>query len=415
MSEKDNLVVAINELNSGKQTKFTDGAGGATNTGFISSVTQTGGAVTAGTTAFDEVVDSTTSDHTNTAPTTKAVYEAIQGVSEDIQIYGDGTDIKIDENNKINATYESLDYDNLTDTAQNANNLSNGYSIVSVKQVNGKLELGAKKYIDSFDEYSANETQAPMTKTVYNALQGKQDVITDGEDKTAAAGFIYEVKQDDGTVTSQIRDFDATITENTNTAPTSKAVHDALELKQNAFADGTGGSTTNGFISSVTQSGAAVNAGTTAFDEVVDSTTSDHANTAPTTKAVYSAIEAVSNQTDRLDLNAVGGDGKFVKVVSQANGQVSATATDFDTEVSEAGTDNTAPTTKAVYNAIQTVSQQIPDMPDACSANGVTCVLTSEGGNFVWAVLTQPVGASESGLDAQARDLPTQLYTVVNQ
>lgn len=332
-SAKSNLVEAINELKNGKQEKFTDGAGGSTTTGFISSVTQTGGAVTANATAFDTEINDDTKGNQNTAPTTKAVADAIQGVSQQIQTLGAGVDINIDEDNKINATYATLDYDNLTDTAMNANKLSDGYSIVSVKQVDGKLELGAKQYIDSFNEYSVNETQAPMTKAVYNALQGKQNTLTAAQQAAVDSGITAE----------QVATFAA---------------------KQNAL--------------------------TTAQQDAVDS--------GITADKVQKYDSYGDTKQDKLTA------GKFINIAN--DGTITTTYSAGDNIV--IGTDGK-------------ISTDFPDMPDACSATGVTCVLTSEGGVFAWAILAQPYsyasGDEDSveritnlGYAAQDQKIPEQLY-----
>jgi len=108
--------------------------------------------------------------------------------------------------------------------------------------------------------------------------------------------------------------------------------------------------------------------------------------------------------------------------VDQATGVISATG--LQTELTEGdyidiADDGTIKTTLHAGENISIdgdgkISTTFPEMPDACTAAGVTCVLTSEGGNFAWAVLTQPVADAESGLTAQGRDVPTQLYTVIN-
>lgn len=208
---------------------------------------------------------------------------------------------------------------------------------------------------------------------------------------------------------------------------------------------------------------------------------------APTTKAVYEAIQNVEGQTVGLDLDAVGGDLQYVKLVSQADGQVSAEAGVIDEQMDRESTNlvtNKAITTALAFkqdildtdqmaavnsgitsgkvtayeayattkqdtlagaqlqavnsgitsdkvtaydayattkqdkltagkfiaideqtgeitttysegdnitiNADGKISTTFPEMPEACTASGVTCVLTSENGGFAWAVLTQP-------------------------
>ena len=209
-----------------------------------------------------------------------------------------------------------------------------------------------------------------------------------------------------------------TITGKLESLPTtdrSSLVDAIIELngaKQNAFQDGTDATTTNGFISSVVQTNGKVDAEATAFDTEVSAATGSNTNTAPTTAAVYDAIQGVASD---LDLAEVGGDGQYVKLVSQSDGRVAATAQGFDTTVSSTSTDANAPTSKAVYNAIENVAAQIPAMPDACQGTDNVCVLTSEDGTVYWSVLAKPYSnviegdatTIENGMTAQQQLIST--------
>ena len=343
-----------------------------------------------------------------------------------------------------------------------ASELTPGEYYTSVKQTSDGQVAVSKANLAI--EIEGGVMKAPTTDAVHQAIQGVSGQ-TNNLDLTAVGGdgkYVKLVSQADGQVSAEEGTIDTELSRTSVNPVTNAAITNELAYKQDlldlgtnlsygtdgklnakdttytadgyvnisgdnvitvsglqpTITDGTDVATTTGFISEVKQDNGTVTAAATAFDEVVDPSTSEHTYTAPTTKAVYTAIEAVSNQTERLDLNAVGGDGKFVKLVSQANGQVSATATDFDTNVSAAGTDNTAPTTKAVHDAIEGVRADIPNMPEACNERDVTCVLTSEGGIFAWAILTKPVTADDeslmAGTDAQDQDLSASVPTVQN-
>ncbi|MBE6460362.1 MAG: hypothetical protein E7007_00445 [Alphaproteobacteria bacterium] len=354
---------------------------------------------------------------------------------------------------------------------------SKGY----VDSIAGKLsELGTTVKSDLVG--AINEVK----RAIPTSVQGE---IADGT-YTTNEGFFYEVKQTDGKVSAEERLFDTEVSldtsTHTNTAPTTKAVYEAWDKKQdkldddqmaavnsgitealvdtfegyatskqNAFTDGQDVSTNIGFISSVTQTGGAVTAGTTDFDQEVNATTGTHNNTAPTTKAVHEAIEGVRSaiptnvQGDIEDGTYTQSTGFFNKV-TQTDGKVVAEGKDFDQEVNaDTGTHNdTAPTTKAVFTALGgkqnkltagdfinidpdsgeitttykngnnitidadgKINTTFPAMPTLCSGEGVVCVLTSQYGELAWTILTKPVdGTIIDGTAAQTQSLPDQVF-----
>ena len=197
----------------------------------------------------------------------------------------------------------------------------------------------------------------------------------------AAGSYIQKVRQADGQVGAETIQFDTVIneedTEHTN-APTSKAVRDYVTEANNLGTlnldpVGTDGS----YIKIVEQADGLVGATATQFDQTI-SASSSHEN-APTSKAVYDAVQSASNVN--LDLDEVGAVGSYIQKVAQADGQVSATETAFDQTISASSTNNNAPTSLAVYNAIQAA---VPNA-DACDSD--LCVWTSQG----WVNATEPL------------------------
>lgn len=100
---------------------------------------------------------------------------------------------------------------------------------------------------------------------------------------------------------------------------------------------------------------------TSAKIEVVDSITYDGFGhvTGATVSDIQDEVEAIaadaadaaaSSAVEALDLSQVGGTGKYIAAVSQADGQVSATAGDIDSTVTENSTNLV--TSGAVYTAI---------------------------------------------------------------
>ena len=90
-----------------------------------------------------------------------------------------------------------------------------------------------------------------------------------------------------------------------------------------------------------------------AFDQAISSA-STHDN-APTSKAVYDAINGVAGDVAGLDLDAAPESGKYVSTVAQADGQVSQQLVAFDGEI-KAGADGNysvnAPTAGAVADFV---------------------------------------------------------------
>lgn len=284
------------------------------------------------------------------APTTDAVHAAIQDVT-----YTGGTDININEDNEINATYDSLDYLSTNDETDHANQLIDGYAVSYVAQENGKVKIGAKEYVQRVNATSAEGQggrHAPSTAAVWEAIQG---------------------------VSGQTDD---------------------LDLAQ-VGADGS-------YIKLVSQADGLVSATAETFDTVVDSTTAESTK-APTTAAVYDALATKQNTLTTAQQAAVDSGITAEKVTTYdgyaTSKQDKLTAGDF-IDIAEDGTITTkySAGNNIAIDADGKISTDFPDMPGVCRDTGVTCVLTSEGGAFKWAVLTNPVtDTTISGTEAQAQ------------
>ena len=102
-----------------------------------------------------------------------------------------------------------------------------------------------------------------------------------------------------------------------------------------------------GYIKTISETNGKISATRQPFDTSISS--SSTANNAPTSKAVYDFIET-------LDVAAVGQDGSYLKTISETNGKISTTTQSFDTAINANSTDNNVPTSKAVKTY---VSQEI--------------------------------------------------------
>lgn len=119
-----------------------------------------------------------------------------------------------------------------------------------------------------------------------------------------------------------------------------------------ATSDETVAENTNGsYIQSVTQTNGKVTTKKYNFDTTI---TSD-SNNAPTSKAVDSYI---NTKIGSLAVNQIGGDGKYIRWISENNGKISAEAIPFLTEVNSASSNSIAPTANAVWTALDTKSKE---------------------------------------------------------
>lgn len=95
-----------------------------------------------------------------------------------------------------------------------------------------------------------------------------------------------------------------------------------------------------------------------------------------------------------LDAALVGSDGSYIKTIKEEKGIVTAVPTKFDTEISASSTDNNAPTSKAVYTAIQSLGNLYRIQPSVSNIEELNKLtnnkegdvrnVTSTGDNYVW-------------------------------
>ena len=138
--------------------------------------------------------------------------------------------------------------------------------------------------------------------------------------------YIKTISQEDGQVSATRQAFDTTLDGADNTkAPTSKTVKDYVDAETSRAED---------------------------KEAELEQAISDEESRAEREE------EAINTRIDNLDLSEVGAAGSYIKLVSQAEGQVSATAQAFDTDVLN-NTETNAPTTKAVKTYVDTYGGKI--------------------------------------------------------
>ena len=274
-----------------------DVASVGSNGGYIKTISETNGKISATRQPFDTSISS--SSTANNAPTSKAVYDFI-GTLDVAAVGQDGSYLKTisETNGKISTTTQSFD------TAINANSTDN------------------------------NVPTSKAVKTYVSQEINSLDVDSVGSD----GGYIKTISESDGKISANRQAFDTVInsTSTANNAPTSKAVYDFIGTLDVASVGSDGG-----YIKTISETNGKISAARQPFDTSISSTSTN----APTSKAVYDFIGT-------LDFAAVGENGKYIKTVSETNGKVSATTQSFDTTISDTSTHNNAPTSKAVSNYI---------------------------------------------------------------
>ena len=274
-----------------------DVASVGSNGGYIKTISETNGKISATRQPFDTTINS--SSTANNAPTSKAVYDFI-GTLDVAAVGQDGSYLKTisETNGKISTTTQSFD------TAINANSTDN------------------------------NVPTSKAVKTYVSQEINSLDVDSVGSD----GGYIKTISESDGKISANRQAFDTVInsTSTANNAPTSKAVYDFIGTLDVASVGSDGG-----YIKTISETNGKISAARQAFDTSISSTSIN----APTSKAVYDFIGT-------LDMATVGENGKYIKTISETNGKVSAAAQGFDTTISDTSTHNNAPTSKAVSNYI---------------------------------------------------------------
>lgn len=104
------------------------------------------------------------------------------------------------------------------------------------------------------------------------------------------------------------------------------------------------------YVSSISQSGAAVTPTLQSFEASISEETPTQTN-APTSKAVN---DFVKSQIAKLDVSEIGGSKTYLQKISEADGKITAVPKSFSSSIN-ATDDSTAPTVKAVYDYIETI------------------------------------------------------------
>ena len=205
---------------------------------YLKTISETNGKISTTTQSFDTAINANSTD--NNVPTSKAVktYVSQEINSLDVDSVGsDGGYIKTisESDGKISANRQAFDtVINSTSTANNAPTSkavydfigtldvasvgSDGGYIKTISETNGKISAARQAFDTSISSTSIN---APTSKAVYDFI-GTLDMATVGEN----GKYIKTISETNGKVSAAAQGFDTTISDTSthNNAPTSKAV-----------------------------------------------------------------------------------------------------------------------------------------------------------------------------------------------
>ena len=210
---------------------------------YLKTISETNGKISTTTQSFDTAINANSTD--NNVPTSKAVktYVSQEINSLDVASVGsDGGYIKTisESDGKISANRQAFDtVINSTSTANNAPTSkavydfigtldvasvgSDGGYIKTISETNGKISATRQAFDTSI---SSTSTNAPTSKAVYDFI-GTLDFAAVGEN----GKYIKTVSETNGKVSATTQSFDTTISDTSthNNAPTSKAIYDYLK------------------------------------------------------------------------------------------------------------------------------------------------------------------------------------------
>ena len=102
------------------------------------------------------------------------------------------------------------------------------------------------------------------------------------------------------------------------------------------------------YVASISQTGAQVSSVLKAFTGTITDTSTN----APTAAAVKNFVDT---QITNLYVAEVGGSNTYIQKISETDGKISATSKSFSTSIDASSDDSTAPTTKTVYEYIESI------------------------------------------------------------
>lgn len=259
------------------------------------------------------VVDTVPSENSGNVVSSGGTYDFVNSSVATNTAYFIGTFSSVAELEAYTGTVTNNDYAFVTSVDSSGNTLYNRY------KYNGSTQTWGF-------EYSLNNSSftAAQWATIQSGLTA--------EDKATYNQHLASTNNPHGVTKSQVGLGNVDNTSDMN-KPISTAVQTALDGKQSTISDLT-----------TIRNGASL--GATALQQSDVLSTYSASGTNPVNGTAIGAAFGT------LNVSSVGGSGMFISQISEVNGKISATPTSFDTSLSTSSTHNTAPTSKAVYDAV---------------------------------------------------------------
>ena len=263
---------------------------------------------------------------------------------------------------------------------------------------------GDGKYISAISETdgkitatvtSTNSTFSSTSTTAINGVGVNEALKTLNVAEVGSNGkYIQKIKEDNGKISATLKSFDTIISDEStdDNVPTSKAVNTKIfsEInKLNVDEVGEEGK----YIEKILENSGKISTVVKAMDTTP---------TANSKKPVTSG--GVKSYVDSLNKSLVGEDGSYIKTIKEEKGIVTAVKQQFDTSISSTSDDKNAPTTKAVYDAIQSLGnvfhvrdsvETFSKLPSTGNTAGDVRNVNDTDDNYVWTgTKWDPLGGS---------------------
>lgn len=269
-------------------------------------------------------------------------------------------------------SYNKTYIDNLIASLTKAKVGEAGKYIRDIKQDDGLITANEASFDTDFNNPTDNTAPTTLAAKTYTDSEiNKLNVPETGTD----GSYIKKISETNGKISTTLQTFDNEINANAddNNAPTTLAAKTYTDNAIESLADSldlaqVGDTATASYVKMVKQDNGKVSAEAGVFDNSIPNSNPSQI-TAPTTKAVkdytdaekaraQGAEQALGQRIDGLDFTQVGGSGKFIKTVSQTDGQVSATAENFITQINDETPDSTIPPTEdAIVDYVEEIEE----------------------------------------------------------
>ena len=278
---------------------------------------------------------------------------------------------------------------------------SNGKYIQKIKEDNGKISATLKSF-DTIISDESTDDNVPTSKAVNTKIFSeinKLNVNEVGEE----GKYIEKILENSGKISTVVKTMDTAPTANSKKPVTSGGVKSYVDIQVNtektnretaiAALDSTSTLTAGNYYTGMTETNGIVTLSQSAMDTIP---------TANSKKPVTSG--GVKSYVDSLNKSLVGEDGSYIKTISESKGIITATKQTFDTSITSTSTDTNAPTSKAVYNAIQSLGnvfhvrdsvETFSKLPSTGNTAGDVRNVNDTDDNYVWTgTKWDPLGGS---------------------